>query len=70
MYSRALTRFPEPIAPRRLTLDTLIGTDDFLGLHFIRFDQAYEEGDLELTFKGMQLFDRFDYRMTYKLDAH
>lgn len=70
VYSRALSKFPDAVAPRRLTLDTLIGTDDFLGIHFIRYDQPYEEGDQELIFRGMQLFDRFDYRLKHKLQAN
>lgn len=67
IYGQALQRFREPVAPRRLTLDTLIGTDDFLGMEFIRFDQLYEEGPQEIIFKGTQLFDRFEYRLRYTL---
>lgn len=67
IYGQALQRFREPVAPRRLTLDTLIGTDDFLGMEFIRFDQPYQEGPQEVIFKGTQLFDRFEYRLHYTL---
>ncbi|MCB0629992.1 MAG: hypothetical protein KDD15_09675 [Lewinella sp.] len=69
VYNRALRRFPDAVAPRRLTLDTLIGMDDFLGIHFIRYDQPYEAGTQELIFKGVQLFDRFEYRLSYRMEA-
>jgi hypothetical protein len=66
-FNRKITQYVDGQAPSRLALDSLFGTDDFLGLEFLRFDQPYQEGEQELIFKGMHLFDRFEYRLQYQL---
>ncbi|PHN03259.1 hypothetical protein [Flavilitoribacter nigricans] len=66
-FSRRITRYVDGRPPSRLAVDSLFGTDDFLDLEFLRYDEPYREGEQEVLFKGMQLFDRFEYRLTYRL---
>lgn len=44
-------------------LDTLLGFDDFLGMHYYEISKMKSGKSLELKFKGRQLFDKFDYRL-------
>lgn len=66
-FNRKITRYVDGRPPSRLALDSLFVTDDFLDLEFLRYEDPYQEGEQEVIFKGMQLFDRFEYRLFYKM---
>lgn len=44
-------------------MDTILGFDDFLGMHYMFVDKMEKEKAFELKFKGRQLFDKFEYRL-------
>lgn len=66
IFDRKIIHFTEGRPPSRLAVDTLFGTDDFLDLEFIHFDQPQEASEQTLIFKGMHLFDRFEYHLRYR----
>lgn len=45
-------------------MDTILGFDDFLGMHYLFVNKMKKEKAFELKFKGRQLFDKFEYRLT------
>ncbi|MEM1323842.1 MAG: hypothetical protein AAGG75_26515 [Bacteroidota bacterium] len=49
----------------RSRIDSLLGYDDFLGMQYWQME-AMEKGEVQkLTFKGLQLFDRFEYQLLF-----
>ncbi len=44
-------------------LDTILGFDDFLGMHYFRLNEMEKGKAFELEFKGRQLFDKFEYHL-------
>lgn len=65
-FNRKITRYVDGRPPSRLALDSLFVPDDFLDLEFLRFDQPLETGEQKIIFKGMHLFDRFEYHLFYR----
>ena len=49
-----------------VALDKLLEYDDFLGLQYVRLDAVNKGSEREFVFKGMQLFDKYDYRLSLK----
>lgn len=49
-----------------LQVDSLIGYDDFLGLKFRSISAFQKKQEHEFQFKGLQLFDKYDYRLYIK----
>lgn len=66
IFDRKIVRFTDGHPPSRLAVDTLFGTDDFLDLEVLPFDEVKGGGEQEVIFKGMHLFDRFEYRLLYR----
>ena len=46
-----------------LRIDSLLGFDDFLGMHYFKFKQLEKGKKIDLEFKGRQMFDKFEYRL-------
>ena len=51
----------------KFQLDTLAGNDDYLGYKYFYWDNASTRPLIRLRFKGIQLFDRYDYRLKCRL---
>jgi len=48
-------------------IDSLFGYDDFLGIAQIKMQHEFSNDSNVQTIKGMQLFDRFEYTINYRL---
>lgn len=47
-------------------MDSILSNDDFLGMKYLRRDRIFKEKEIELKITGMQLFDKYDYRIKLK----